>query len=316
MIAGMPGYQTIDLVGDVVWDTHLSVPHLPIPGKEARATHRARRLGGTASHVARWLHLFAQAGLYGPTPPTIRLWTILDAKASRELAFCDTSACPIVPQIGEVYVMALLDSEKAMMSYVPPDLPPRPLPVSASLLYLSAYTLLAPDAEHQIVEPCAQLVAQGTQLVFDLAPLVWHMETALVQRLIGLARIALGNEEEWSAAFNVKDRRESMRAAIALGAGSVHLKRGERGALLFCSDGSSTEMAAAPCMPRNSTGAGDAYTAAALASLAAGYNDHQALRLAIFCGALHTEQRPDAENIARLQEFLTTISISLADRIS
>src|SRR5690348_2679171 len=135
----MPGYHNtsrhhaIDLVGDVVWDTHLTVPHLPTPGREARATERTRRIGGTASHVACWLHLLAQAGLYPSEPPLIRLWAALDALASRELAFCDTSACPIVPQIGEVYVLNLRDGEKAMMSYIPPDLPQRPLPARSSL---------------------------------------------------------------------------------------------------------------------------------------------------------------------------------------
>ncbi len=304
----MPGYQTIDLVGDVVWDTHLSVPHLPIPGKEARAKSRARRLGGTAGHVARWLHLLVQAGLYAAAPPTIRLWTILDAKASRELAFCDTSACPIVSQLGEVYVLNLPDGEKAMMSYVPPDLPPRPLPTRSALLYLSAYTLLAPDAEHQIVEPCERLVAKGTQLIFDLAPLVQEMQKSLILRLIARSRIALGNEEEWRALFKAKNGQEGSRAAIERGAGSVYLKRGAQGSFLFCADGSGAEMTAAPCQPISTAGAGDAYTAAILAALAAGHTDFWAANFAPYCGALHTEQRPDAENIARLQQLLAGLT--------
>lgn len=309
----MPGYQkttshhAIDLVGDVVWDTHLTIPHLPTPGREARATERAHRLGGTVSHVARWLHLLAQAGLYPAEPPALRLWTILDAKASRELAFCDTSACPIVPQIGEVYVLNLRDGEKAMMSYVPSNLPPRPLPASSSLLYLSAYTLLAPNAGQQIAETCARLVEQGAQIVFDLAPLVRQMDTALLQRLVALSRIALGNEEEWSAVFNTKHGEEGARAALALGAGSVHLKRGEHGSILFRADGSNAEFAAQPSQPRSSAGAGDAYTAAVLAAHASGHTESWGAVLASYCGALHTEQHPDAENITRLQAYLAAL---------
>ena len=309
----MPGYQNIprhqaiDLVGDVVWDTHLTVPHLPVPGREARATERSRRIGGTASHVARWLYLLAQAGLYSAAPPVIHIWAALDAKASTELTFCDTSACPIVSQIGEVYVLNLLDGEKAMMSYVPPDLPPRPLPGSSSLLYLSAYTLLAPNAGQQIAQTCARLVAQGTQLIFDLAPLVQHMDTTLIQRLVALSQVALGNEEEWSAVFKTKDSKAGARAALELGAGSVHLKCGERGSILFSADSSGAEFAAQPSQPRSSAGAGDAYTAAVLAAFASGHNEIWGGMLASRCGALHTEQRPEAENIALLQDYLTAL---------
>lgn len=294
----------IDLIGDVVWDTHLAVPYLPQPSREARATSKSQRLGGTASHVARWLHLLARAGLYPSAPPAIRLWAILDAEASRELAFCDTAGCLFVPQVGEVLVLTEPDGEKAMISYVPPDLPPRPMPGRSALFYLSAYTLLAPDAERQIVEPCARLVTQGAQMVFDLAPLIQQMDTHSLRRLIGLARIALGNEEEWKRLFGVEDAQEVVQAALTLGAGSVHLKRGEAGSLLARGDGSLLEVAAIPSQPVSTAGAGDAYTAAVLAALAAGRDDLWGAKLAAYCGALHTEQRPDSEHIARLQKVL------------
>ncbi|HEU5367727.1 MAG TPA: carbohydrate kinase family protein [Ktedonobacterales bacterium] len=296
----------IDLIGDVLWDTHLAVPHLPTPGREARATSRRHLLGGTASHVARWLHLLAEAGLYASTPPAIRLWAVLDVEAASALASCDTSACPLAPQISEVYALTRPDGEKAMISLVPPDLPPRPLPPTSTFFYLSAYMLLAPDARERIVEPCERLIAQGAQMVFDLAPLAHQMESALAQRLIGRARVALGNDVEWLEVFKASSSEETIQAALALGASSVHIKRGEHGSILARADGSHAEMPAAPCHPVNSTGAGDAYTAAALAALVAGHSDHWAQRLATFCGALHTEQRPDSENIAALRHFLAS----------
>jgi ribokinase len=310
----MPGQLTIpeqptaiDLIGDVAWDTHLTVPHLPTPGREARATSRSRRLGGTAAQVARWLHLLAQAGLYPSAPPEIRLWTSLDATAVGELAFCDTSACALVAQIGEVFVLTEPDGEKAMISFVPPDLPLRPLPAQSTLFYLSAYTLLAPDAERQIVGPCERLVKKGARMVFDLAPLVQHMDRQLLRRLVGLAYIALGNEEEWSYLFQARQNKAAAQAALALGAGSVYLKRGAKGSILFCANGSSAGTEAAPSVPVNTTGAGDAYTAAILAAFAAGRNDHWALQLATYCGALQTEQRADAENIAMLHSALVSL---------
>jgi sugar/nucleoside kinase (ribokinase family) len=294
----------IDLIGDVVWDTYLAVPHLPTPGIEARATSRQRLLGGTASHVARWLHLLAQSSLYLSAPPGICIWAVLDDKAAEALAYCDTTACPRAPQISEVFVLTQPDGEKAMISVVPPDLPPHPLPASSSLFYLSAYTLLVPDAGRQIVEPCAALAAQGAQMVFDLAPLIHQMDSALVQRLVGLAQIALGNEEEWQRLFNMPDAQEAAQAALSLGAGCVHLKRGPQGAVLFERDGSTVVLPAVPSQPISTAGAGDAYTAAILAARAAGRSNRWAQRLATFCGALHTEQRPDSANIAALQTFL------------
>ncbi len=299
--------ESIDLIGDIVWDTHLAVPHLPRPGIEARAISRRRLLGGTASHVARWLHLLAQARLYDGTPPGIRVWAVLDGEAAKALAFCDTTACPRAAEISEVFVLTEPDGEKAMLSFVPPDLPPRPLPTRSTLFYLSAYALLAPDAREHIVEPCAALVAQGAQMVFDLAPLIHQIDAALALRLVGLARIALGNEEEWQRLFNRPDASEAARAGLAFGAGAAHLKRGPQGSILFQADGSSRERAAAPSQPISTAGAGDAYTAAVLAALAAGRSQEWAQALGIFCGALHTEQRPDDENVAALQRFLASL---------
>lgn len=303
----MGQHMHIDLIGDVVWDTHLAVPHLPAPGLEARATGRYRALGGTASHVARWLRVLTQAGPFAPAPPHIRLWTVLDAKAAKALAYCDTTGCPIAPQISEVYVLTRPDGEKAMMSYVPPDLPPRPLPSQSTYFYLSAYTLLAPNAQERIVAPCERLVSQGAQMVFDLAPLAHQMESALVKRLIGQARIALGNEEEWLEVFKTMHRAEAIQAALALGARSVHLKRGPQGAVLASADGFSRAMPAVPCQPVSTAGAGDAYTAAALAALVAGRSDQWGMQLAAHCGALHTEQRPDSDNITALQRILAAL---------
>jgi ribokinase len=300
--------MNIDLIGDVVWDTHLAVPHLPAPGLEARATGRQRVLGGTASHVARWLRLLTQAGLFVPAPPSVRVWAVLDAKAAEALAHCDTTGCPIVPQVSEVYVLTRPDGEKAMISYVPPDLPPRPMPSQSTSFYLSAYTLLAPNAQERIVEPCERLVSQGAQLVFDLAPLVHQMESGLVKRLIRLARIALGNEEEWLEVFKTTQHAEAIQAALALGAQSIHLKRGPQGSILSSADGTSIAMPAAPCQPISTAGAGDAYTAAVLAALVAGQPDQWGMQLATHCGALHTEQRRDSDNIAALQRVLATMT--------
>ncbi len=297
----------IDLIGDVVWDTHLAVPHLPAPGLEARAIDRQRALGGTASHVARWLHLLARAGLFVEALPTIRLWAVLDTKAAQALPFCDTAGCRIAPQISEVYVLTRPDGEKAMISFVPPHLPPRPLPGQSTYFYLSAYTLLAPNARERIVEPCEQLVAQGAQMVFDLAPLVHQMESALVKRLIGLARVALGNEEEWQEVFKTTQQAAVIQAALALGAGSVHLKRGPHGSIFASADGTSRELPAADCQPISTAGAGDAYTAAVLAALVARRPDSWGQRLANTCGALHTEQHPDDDNIATLRHILADL---------
>ncbi len=299
--------SAVDLIGDVLWDTHLAVPHLPAPGIEARATSRHRLLGGTASHVARWLHLLAQAGVYPFSPPAIRVWAILDAPAAAALAYCDTSACPQAEQISEVFVLTRPDGEKAMISVVPPDLPARPLPTRSSIFYLSAYTLLAPNAREQIVEPCERLVAQGAQMIFDLAPLVHQMESALVKRLVGLARIALGNEEEWSRLFAQPDAKEAAQAALALGAGAVYLKRGPLGSIRYESNASSAELPAAPSHAISTAGAGDAFTAAVLAALFARHSNQWAHSLATRCGALHTEQHPDSDNIASLQNILASL---------
>lgn len=306
----MPGQRAIaaiDLVGDVVWDTHLTVPHLPTPHAEARATSRQRLLGGTAGHVARWLHLLEQAGLYSSKPPAIRLWAPLDGKAAAVLAFCDLSGCVLVEQGAEVYILTLPDGEKAMLSYVPPDLPRRVLPAQSALFYLSAYTLLVGDARHDIVEPCEALVAQGALLAFDLAPLIHQMERGRVLRLVRKARVAIGNEEEWAYLFEERRPQELARAALELGAGCVHIKRGAQGAQVFWRAGGGIETVPPPSQPVSTAGAGDAYTAALLGCLAAGREDHYAARLASFCGALHTEQRADAENIAALQQAFAAL---------
>jgi sugar/nucleoside kinase (ribokinase family) len=307
-MAGPMPIHAIDLIGDVVWDIHLTIPHLPTPQAEARATSRQRLLGGTAGHVARWLHLLEQAGFYLATPPDIRLWASLDSKAAAELAFCDLSGCTFVKQGAEVYILTLPDGEKAMISHVPPDLPRPALPPASALFYLSAYTLLVRDALHDIVEPCEALVAKGALQVFDLAPLIHQMERKLVLRLVSKARVAIGNDEEWAHLFfQEKNAYQRARAALELGAGGVHMKRGAKGALACWGTGSGIETMPPPAQPVSTAGAGDAYTAALLACLAAGRDENYAARLASFCGALHTEQRTEAENIAALQRVFAEL---------
>jgi sugar/nucleoside kinase (ribokinase family) len=161
---------------------------------------------------------------------------------------------------------------------------------------------------HEVVEPCEALAARGMQLVFDLAPLIHQMDRALVRRLVSKARVAIGNVEEWAQLFfEQQSRTEWARAALELGAGCVHIKRGAQGALVFWGTGGSVETMPPPAQPVSTAGAGDAYTAALLACLAAGRDDNYAARLASMCGALHTEQRSDAENIAVLQKTLAAM---------
>ncbi len=94
---------------------------------------------------------------------------------------------------------------------------------------------------------------------------------------------------------------------IALGAGAVVLKLGAEGALVATSGGQRYEVPAFKVRPIDTTGAGDAFTAALAVALAEGMSLEEATRFACAAGALATTKMgaaPSMPKRAEVEEFL------------
>jgi len=145
------------------------------------------------------------------------------------------------------------------------------------------------------------LAAHGGTTIFDLdwRPTLWERpeEYAEIVRLaVANADIVIGNEEEVEAAAG------DPAALLALGVGTLVLKRGERGALLF-HGGREVDVPGHPVEVVNGLGAGDAFVAAFTHGLHRGLPLDEAVRRGSVAGAIVASQLACSEAMPRLEQL-------------
>ncbi len=140
---------------------------------------------------------------------------------------------------------------------------------------------------------------EGTSVVVDLdyRPVAWQDIRAFgptVRALLRGADLAIGTEEEVLAAGGMAAGPESLDKAIgallATGIGVLILKRGERGATIYTSDGAGrphlTDVPAYPIEVLNVLGAGDAFASGFLYGYLQGWPLDRSVRLGNATGAI------------------------------
>ncbi len=134
--------------------------------------------------------------------------------------------------------------------------------------------------------------AHGVQVSFDtnLRLKLWPLARAraVMRELIRLSDVCLPSYEDISAISGLDDPDALVDFCLGLGARTVALKLGARGALV--DDGQRREwIAPHPCKPVDATGAGDTFGGALLARLVAGDALPEAARYAGVAAALSTQ---------------------------
>ncbi|GAA1898991.1 sugar kinase [Asanoa iriomotensis] len=134
--------------------------------------------------------------------------------------------------------------------------------------------------------------ASGTLVSYDpnYRPQLWPLERAraVVARSIELCDVAFPNIEEGRLLTGIDDPHAVLDWYAARGPRTVVLKLGADGALLW-HEGTRSEVKPHPCTPVDSTGAGDAFDGAFMASLVGGATPAEAAHHAAIAGALTTQ---------------------------
>jgi 2-dehydro-3-deoxygluconokinase len=128
-----------------------------------------------------------------------------------------------------------------------------------------------------------------------------------MSELIRLSDICLPSFEDVSAISGLADADALADWCLALGAKTVALKMGERGALV-CDGTRRIAIPPHPCKPVDATGAGDTFGGSLLARLVAGDDLESAARYATVAAALSTEGYGAVEPIPRAEQVRAAMS--------
>lgn len=153
--------------------------------------------------------------------------------------------------------------------------------------------------------------AAGAKVSFDtnLRLKLWPLARAraVMSEFIRRSDICLPSLEDVSAISGLTDADALVDWCLALGAKTVALKMGERGALV-CDGSRRVAIAPHPCKPLDATGAGDTFGGSLLARLVAGDDLEAAARYATVAAALSTEGYGAVEPIPRAEQVRAALA--------
>ena len=183
-------------------------------------------------------------------------------------------------------------SGSAASRLTPAELP-RERIAAAKVLHLSGISLAisagACDTGYAAIEAARNA---GVKVSFDtnLRLKLWSIARAraVMSDVMRLADICLPSYDDVRAITGIDDADALVDHCLGLGAKTVALKLGERGAIV-ADAGQRHRIAPFPCKPVDATGAGDTFGGAFVARLIAGDPLHEAGRYAAAAAALSTE---------------------------
>jgi 2-dehydro-3-deoxygluconokinase len=194
----------------------------------------------------------------------------------------------------------------------PADLPAARI-AQAKVLHLSGISAAISDSA---CDTCLAAIAiareAGVRVSFDtnLRLKLWSLPRAraVMRELIRQCDICLPSYEDISAISGLDETDALADYCLALGARTVVLKLGERGALV-AEAGRRFHVPPHPCKPVDATGAGDTFAGSLLARLVAGDDLETAARYASVAAALSTEGYGAVEPIPRKQQVLSAFAV-------
>ncbi|MGW3861148.1 carbohydrate kinase family protein [Streptomyces sp. NPDC005047] len=285
------------VVGDVVTDV-VARHRGPLAAGTDTAASIRRLPGGAGANVACWA---AWAG-YG----NVRLLGRVGADAAdwheRELTACGVRPLLVVdPSAPTGTVICLVDSgdsgERTFLTDSGASLRIGPGDWSDTLLdgvarlHLSGYLLFAKPSRALVSVALAAARARGVPVSLDPAS-AGFLAGLGVDRFLGLVEgvdVLLPSRDEACLLTGLPDAADAA-AKLSRHVPLVISKQGAEGALVARAGAVCARVPAAPASPRDSTGAGDAFTGAFLAALLAGATPEQAAATGCRAGATAVER--------------------------
>ncbi|HYP71794.1 MAG TPA: sugar kinase, partial [Variovorax sp.] len=193
----------------------------------------------------------------------------------------------------------------------PEDLPANHIR-GAKVLHLSGISAAISDSACDSCFAAIDIAQQaGVKVSFDtnLRLKLWPIAraSAVMRELIRKSDICLPSFEDISAISGLTDADALIDFCLGLGAKTVALKLGEKGALV--ADGNARfRVQPHPCKPVDATGAGDTFAGALLARIVAGDDLQAAARYASVAAALSTEGYGAVAPIPRAEQVRAALS--------
>ncbi|MFC8087868.1 carbohydrate kinase family protein [Streptomyces sp. NPDC057340] len=293
---GTPGGALL-VVGDVVTDVVARHRGPLAPGTDTAASVR-RLPGGAGANVACWA---AHTGC-GDVRLLGRVGTDASAWHARELAACGVRPLLVVDAaVPTGTVICLVDTadaaERTFLTdsgaslRIGPDDWSDTLLDGVGRLHLSGYLVFSEPSRALVSVALSAARARGVPVSLD--PASTGFLTALgVDRFLGLVEgvdVLLPSRDEACLLTGLPDPADAA-AKLSRQVPLVIVKLGAKGALVALSGAVSARVAAVPASPRDSTGAGDAFTGAFLAALLTGAEARDAAAAGCRAGARAVER--------------------------
>ncbi|WP_461074254.1 carbohydrate kinase family protein [Streptomyces deserti] len=285
------------VVGDVVTDVVARHRGPLAAGTDTAAVIRTLP-GGAGANVACWAACWGagEVRLLG------RVGTDAAAWHERELASCGVRPLLVVDEKAPTgTVICLVDAgaaaERTFLTDSGASLRLDPADWSDALLdgvarlHLSGYLLFSAPSRALVAVALAAARARGVPVSLDPASVGFLVELG-VDRFLALVEgvdVLLPSRDEACLLTGLPDAADAA-AKLSRHIPLVVAKQGEQGALVARSGVVRARVAAVPAVPRDTTGAGDAFTGAFLAALLAGAEPEEAAAQGCRAGALAVER--------------------------
>jgi 5-dehydro-2-deoxygluconokinase len=187
-------------------------------------------------------------------------------------------------------------------------------PVADSrVLFLTGTGLSHEPARAATFAAAAEARRAGTAVIVDIdyRPDQWESAAAFadqIGRLLTMATVAIGTEEELAAATGTSDTDRGAASLIASGVDALIVKRGARGSMVFRREAPRLHVPAFPIDVLNVLGAGDAFASGFLYGYLQGWPYDRAARLGNATGAIVVTRHGCANFMPTADEVAAFIS--------
>jgi sugar/nucleoside kinase (ribokinase family) len=281
-------------MGGVILDQYLVVEDYPVRGQDAVITDSFDRVGGCALNVAYTLKNLGCdpyiTATLGKDDRGGRIYEYLRSRGFRtdcvrldgeaQSGYCSI----IVDGSGERTFLTYRGCEAAFSSGMVGD----GIAARISFVYLTGYYLLDPRYYGDILFILKKLKARGSRILFDPGPLVKHVGSDFLAKVLEISDMVVPNRAERDMiAEKLNIRQEFAGWCLDRGCRLVIVKMGRKGVEAWTGS-RHYRVPAYKVECRDGTGAGDSFAGGLIYGMVRGLEVEECLRIANACGSITT----------------------------
>lgn len=275
--------QEILIFGGLLLDRYFAIDSWPKRGQDGYFSTEEAFVGGCAVNMAATVHnLGGQCHVVSSVGSDETGEEIRSYYRRHGLSFRYIQ--DIQGVTGSCLVFSEPDGERTFLTrkgaeeFFPPELAEQLSHAAPSWVGVTGYYLLSEDGE--AITSCLEgLHARGAKLLFDPSPLVGDIPPHLLKRALAISQVLTPNESELEALGGLDILEGLLQAGKTL-----ILKQGAQGGVVYA-PGETFAYSSVPCIPLDTTGAGDSFSGALLYAFSQGMTLREGIDLAARCAA-------------------------------